>query len=143
MGGYRHERVAELIHRELSQRLRGEIKDAHLEPVSITHVSVSRDLRRAWVQYCPLGGGSPSAELISAVESAAKNLRGPIGRALRLRHSPELIFQVDTHTDQAMHVNRLIEEAARERQARAGEGAEDTVPQDAASSQDADVQDPE
>ncbi len=118
MGTYRHERVAELIHSEVAQRLRTEMKDPRLVPLSITHVAVTRDLSRAIIQYCPLGGGDVSADLREAVDEAARAMRGPIGRALRLRHAPDLVFQVDTHTDQAMYVSRLLDDNKTERDIR-------------------------
>lgn len=108
MRGYRPERVAELIHQELAQRLRNEIKDYRLVPLSITHVQVTRDLSRATISYMPLGGGDIGPDLAAAVEDAAKALRGRIGRALRLRHAPELVFVPDTHTEQAIRVTKLI-----------------------------------
>lgn len=115
MAGYRPARVAEMIHKELAQRLRLEIKDPRVGPVSITHVEVSGDLRVARVSFSPLGGGPPSAELIEGLEDAARRLRGPIGRALRLRNAPELRFEPDTHTDEAVRMTSLLDDLARQR----------------------------
>jgi len=114
MGGYRAERVAEMIHRELAQRLLVEVKDPRLVPISITQVRVTRDLSRATVDFMPLGGGEVSAELQQALDETARALRGPIGRALRLHHSPELVFRPDLHTDEAFRVTRILEELAGE-----------------------------
>ena len=116
MGGYRAERIAELIHRELASRLRLEVKDPRVEPISITHIEVTRDLRKATIQYMPLGGGEGSEELQAGLEVAARQLRGPIGRALRLRHAPELVFEQDTHTEEAIRVTRLIDSLTRDRE---------------------------
>ncbi|MFK7931765.1 MAG: 30S ribosome-binding factor RbfA, partial [Myxococcota bacterium] len=114
MAGYRPQRVAEMIHRELSVRLRDELKDPSFTPVSITHVEVSRDLGSARVSWTPLGGDPPSNELVEAVEAAARRLRGPIGRALRLRHAPDLRFELDVHTDNAVRLTALLGEIGRE-----------------------------
>jgi len=114
-GNYRAERVAELIHKELAQRLRLEVKDYRLEPISITDVSVNRDLSKARIRYLPLGGGAGGELLQEGLESVAKKLRGPIGRALRLRHAPELVFEFDEHHDQAMAVSNLLAQLTRER----------------------------
>ncbi len=114
-GNYRAERVAEMIHKELAQRLRLEVKDPRIEPISITSVEVNRDLSKARIRFLPLGGGEPSEELLEGLESAAKLLRGSIGRALRLRHAPELAFEFDEHHDQAMAVSALLGKLARER----------------------------
>ena len=121
MGGFRAERIAEQIHRELAQRLRLEIKDPRLEPISITHVKVSGDLSQAVVEYLPLGGGTVSADLSDALDEAARRLRGPIGRALRLRHAPQLQFHLDTHTEEAVRLTSLLRNME---SARGGEGEE-------------------
>jgi ribosome-binding factor A len=115
MPGYRPERVAEMIHRELAERLRSDIKDERLAMLSITSIEVTRDLSRATISYMPLGGGAPSEDLVEAVEAAAKRLRGPIGRALRLRHAPELVFVYDEHTDAAFRVTAILDRLKNER----------------------------
>lgn len=116
--GHRPQRVAEMIHKELARRLLLEVKDPRVTPVSITHVQVSGDLSVARVQYMPLGGGTPSEELQAGIADVAKQLRGPIGRALRLRHAPELRFEIDTHTDEAVRMTTLLGELEQKRQAR-------------------------
>jgi ribosome-binding factor A len=118
MASYRPERVAELIHKELDQRLRLEVKDPRVTPISITGVTVSRDLSRAEITWLPLGGGEPSTELLEGLDDAARRMRGPIGRALRLRHAPELVFELDTHTEAAIRVTQLLDRLSAEREAR-------------------------
>jgi ribosome-binding factor A len=108
------------MHRELDERLRLEVKDPRLVPISITTVEVSRDLSRAVVEYLPLGGGEVTRDLKEALEVAAKKLRGPIGRALRLRHAPEIVFKVDQHTEEAIRITSLLSRMERERAAREG-----------------------
>ena len=119
MASFRAERIAELVHREVAMQLR-QLKDPRLSPISITRVSVPRDLSRAVVEWLPLGGGEPSDELIEALDGAARQLRGPVGRALGIRHSPEIVFQVDHHTEQAIRVASLIDQVSR---SRAGEAS--------------------
>lgn len=114
MPGHRPARIAEMIHRELAQRLRLE-KDPRVTEISITHVRVTGDLRRAYVQYLPLGGEAPGDDLIEGLQEAAKQLRGPIGRALRLRHAPELLFEIDTHTLEAVRMTNLLDKLSAER----------------------------
>jgi ribosome-binding factor A len=114
MGGFRSERIAEMIHRELAQRMR-QLKDPNLVPVSITRVEVTRDLSIAKISWLPFGGMEPADTIEEALERAAKQLRGPIGRALRLRHAPELRFEPDAHTEAAMRVTQLLSRLERER----------------------------
>lgn len=112
MPSFRPQRIAELIHRELAQRLRLEVKDPRIVPISITRIEVTKDLKRADISFMPLGGGAVTEELQEGLDEAARKLRGPIGRALRLRHAPELVFAEDTVTEDAIRVTRLIEELA-------------------------------
>jgi ribosome-binding factor A len=108
MPGYRPQRLAEMIHRELSVRLREVLTDPAFPPVSITHVEVTRDLRLARVSWSPLGGAPPSAELTEAMSNAARRLRGPIARALGVRFAPELTFRLDDHLDEAVRLTSLL-----------------------------------
>lgn len=116
MSGYRAERVAELVHRELAERLREGGADPRLVDVSITRVVVTRDLERASIHYLPLGGGAPTRGLVEALEQAARAFRGPIGRALSLRHAPELAFVVDEQAIEAFRVTGLLDRLRRERE---------------------------
>lgn len=122
MPGYRAARVAELVHRELARRLRLDIKDPRIGDVSITHVEVSSDLTRAVISYMPLGGGEPSDDMVEGLAQAARRLRGPVGRALRTRHSPELVFQPDEHFEQVVRLTSILDRIGDE--LRAGEGEE-------------------
>jgi ribosome-binding factor A len=121
MPGFRAERIAEMIHKELASRLLLEVKDPRVGPISITSIDVTKDLSRARVSYLPLGGGEASDELKEGLEAAARQLRGPIGRALRLRHAPELVFVFDEHHAKAVAVTQLLDQLSREREDRADE----------------------
>jgi ribosome-binding factor A len=114
MAGWRPERVAEMVHKELSWRLRQEIKDPDLGDVSITRVEVTKDLGRAVVSFLPLGGGPVTKAQQEALDRAARQLRGPIGRALRLRTAPELVFRRDEHIEEAVRLTSLLDEIGRE-----------------------------
>lgn len=113
MSGFRAERIAGRIHEEVAARLARDIKDPNLEVISITRVEVTRDLRRAVIEYLPLGGGL-DADLAERLSNIAKQLRGPVGRALGIRHAPELVFQIDTHTEAAVRVTGLLDRIGRE-----------------------------
>lgn len=114
MAGYRHERVAGMMHRELSSRIRTDIKDPELTEVSITRVVVSRDLGHATAFFLPFGGGEVTQSLADALDRAGRRLRGPIGRALRLRTAPQLQFELDEQHEDAIRMSRMLEEIGRE-----------------------------
>lgn len=110
----RNRRIAEQIQRTLSELMRREIKDPRLGPVTITEVRVSKDLGHAKVFYSVLGGSRDPALTQEILDSAADFLRGPLGRALGLRHSPQLRFELDVLIEQGAHLSGLISKAVRE-----------------------------
>ena len=116
MKGHRSDRIAEMIHGELAVMLHRDVKDARVTPISITSVNVSGDLKKAVIEWMPLGGGEGNADLTEGLKEAARRLRGPIGRALKLRHAPELIFQQDVHTEEAIRVGQLLEQLSQTRE---------------------------
>ncbi len=108
----RADRVAGLIQQELSRLLLREVKDPRLAQVTITGVRLSADLRHARVFVT--GPGSPQGfqEELKGLRSATGFLRGQLGRALHLRYSPELIFEVDEAVEQSLHVAALLKQVA-------------------------------
>ena len=114
MPGWRPERVGEMVHRELAVRLREDVKDPDLVDVSSTRVVMSKDLGRALVLFVPLGGGDVGKPLMEALGRAARQLRGPVGRALRLRTAPEIVFKVDEDLDRAVRLTSLLDQIGRE-----------------------------
>ena len=120
----RARRVAEQVQRTLSELLRREVRDPRLKPVTITHVRMSPDLSHAWVHFELLGGDSHDAGQREILDEAAGYLRGPLGRALRLRIAPQIHFQPDEALERSQRLDDLITRAVREDEARHGGGGE-------------------
>ncbi len=113
--GNRPERVAELVHKELAVLLRSEVKDHRVGLVSITHVEVTRDLSIARVHVTTLGGGGDREAMLAGLKHAAGFLRGRVGRALQLRHAPQLDFRLDEHTEHAVQMTSMLNRMEHER----------------------------
>jgi ribosome-binding factor A len=112
----RSRRVAQQIQRALSELLRREVRDPRLGMVTLTEVRVSNDLSHARVYYSVLGAEREQAQEV--LDAAADLLRGPLGRALRLRHSPELRFVPDELIEGGARMSALIKQAVRDDEAR-------------------------
>lgn len=109
MAGHRPERLAELIRQELARLLREDLRDPRVGDISITHVQVTRDLRVATVRYVPLGGErSAGPAQGKALEGAVGFLRTRLAQVLRLRHTPQLEFRLDTTLEKAFAVSALL-----------------------------------
>lgn len=123
-GNNRNERVAGEIHAILAEALRTRIKDPRIGLISLTGVRVTRDLGTATIYFTPLGGEGDVARMAEGLRAASGFLRREIGRQLRLRQSPELVFKPDTGIDEAVRLTSLLERMEEEDAARAAAGDE-------------------
>jgi ribosome-binding factor A len=114
----RARRIAEQVQRTLSQLLLREVRDPRLKPMTITHVKVSPDLTHVWVNYTLLAGDSHDELQREILDEAAGYLRGPLGRALRLRVAPHLHFAPDEELERSNRLDDLIGQAVRSDRAR-------------------------
>ena len=114
----RAHRVAEQVQRTLADLLRRDIRDPRLKPVTLTHVRMSPDLSHAWVKFELLTGDSHDPLQREILDEAAIYLRGPLGRALRLRIAPHIHFEPDEELDRGHRLDDLITRAVRDDAAR-------------------------
>jgi ribosome-binding factor A len=110
-------RHAERIRELVAQIVRTQIKDPRVGMITITDSRITADLRDATVYYTVLGDAAAQAGTAAALDSANGLLRGTVGRALGLKHSPTLTFVHDNVQDHAQHIDELLA-AARESDAR-------------------------
>ena len=114
----RANRVAEQVQRTLADLLRRDVRDPRLKPVTITHVRMSPDLSHAWVKFELLTGDSRDPLQREILDEAAIYLRGPLGRALRLRIAPHIHFEPDEELERGHRLDDLITRAVRDDAAR-------------------------
>ena len=108
----RAKRIAQQIQQTLSELIRREVRDPRLGMVTLTEVRVSNDLSYAKVYFSVLGAEPQQAQEI--LEAAAPMLRGPLGRALGIRHSPELRFVQDELIESGARLSALINKAVKD-----------------------------
>ena len=108
----RAKRIAQQIQQTLSELIRRELRDPRLGMVTITEVRVASDLGSAKVYFSVLGAERQQAHEI--LEAAAPLLRGPLGRALGIRHSPELRFVQDELIENGARLSALITKAVKD-----------------------------
>lgn len=113
----RSQRVASRMREELMLLLRG-MNDPRLAGAVITRVELTDDLSfaRVFVRRELLEvGESDKKAMLRGFESAAGRFRQQVGRALSLRHAPELRFLHDDGQDAATRVEELLREIASEK----------------------------
>jgi ribosome-binding factor A len=106
----RPDRVAAAIREEVARVLSRDVQDPRITNafVTVTGVEVSRDLRSAKVFVSILGEEDVKRAAREGLDDLAPQLRGPIGRALRLRSAPELLFRIDESVAYAARIETLL-----------------------------------
>lgn len=103
----------------LSKQILGELihdlKDPRIGFATVTAVRISPDLQHGRVFVSVLGSSEEQAETMDGLRSAAPYLRGELGRQMRMKYLPELIFELDTGAEEAERVESLLHQIESER----------------------------
>jgi ribosome-binding factor A len=116
----RAERVAQLIKEEISRLILRSVKDPRIGLVTVTHVSLSDDLRHAKVYISlPRGDEAQRREALLGMKSAAGFLRGELTRRLQLRYAPALAFHLDDSLERGLQLAELFRQIETDKTAEA------------------------
>ena len=106
----RTDRLGEEIREVVAHIIAGELKDPRIGFVTVTRVMVTPDLRQARVFVGVLGAEKQRQTSLVGLKQASGFMRRTLGQRLRLRHTPELLFQYDEGLDASDRVARLLDE---------------------------------
>lgn len=114
--GHRQGRMGEEIRKIISDLLFKGLKDPRLSAmISITAVEVTSDGSYATVYVSVLGmnpdkekAAAQQQDTLDALNSAKGFIRKEIGRQIKLRHVPDLIFKIDKSLEYGRHIDELI-----------------------------------
>ena len=108
MASNRIGRINEEIQKELSSLIRN-LKDPRVQDtmISITRVEATPDLRWAKV-YASFLQEDKAADALKGLKSASGYLRRELGRALQLRYTPELQWELDDSITYGAKMLKLI-----------------------------------
>jgi ribosome-binding factor A len=120
--GSRPLRVGEEIRQEVSRLLGRDVQDPGIGFVTVTRVTVSPDLQLARVYYTQLGDEKAKKETVKALARVTPFLRREIGRRIRLRRVPELVFHFDEGIERQARIEQILIELEEERRARGIDG---------------------
>lgn len=109
-------RVGEEIKKELSVLIQRELKDPRIGFVTVTGVEVTNDLSQAKVYLSVFGDEEKKRDTLKGLEKATGFLRTEIGKRIRLRHTPELIFKIDESIAYGSRIEKLLDEISDEDQ---------------------------
>lgn len=110
MSQLRSNRVAEEIKKIIGEIISHKLKDPRVGFVTITDVDVTGDLQQAKIFLTVLGDVKAEEETLAGLEKAKGFIRSEIGKHIRLRKTPELIFEIDRAIETGNRIERLIYE---------------------------------
>ena len=106
---HRTDRVAAQLRRDIGAIGHHAVREHGLPSVSVSDVEVTRDLAHAKVFVTALlGDQGPAA--VKALKEIAPELRYQLGKAVRMRHVPELHFHYDDSVDKGERIDQLLRE---------------------------------
>lgn len=109
MAFYRNHRVAQEIHREVTDILQKRIKDPRLKGLTITDVKVTGDLQQATIFYSILSDLASDAEKVAkGLEKAKGSIRKALGQRLTIYKTPELFFEQDQSVQYGNKIDDLL-----------------------------------
>ena len=105
----RTDRVADVVRAELSDLLLRHVQDPRIRLASVSGVELSPDLRRAVVKISALGEEAQRLETVEALRHARGYLRTELASRLRMRVTPELVFELDRGAEHSQKISDLLE----------------------------------
>ena len=90
-------------------RLLPQVKDPRVQQgmISVTRVETTGDLRYSKIWLSVLGM-KDEKEFRRGLRSASGYLRKELGSSMKLRYTPELIFEIDHSIEYGAHINEVI-----------------------------------
>jgi ribosome-binding factor A len=103
----RMEKVQKLARQVLGEEMQN-LKDPRVGFATITAVKITPDLRHARVWVSVLGTDDEVKDTMAGLNSARPYLRTELGRQMRMKYLPELIFELDTGAEEAQRLDEIL-----------------------------------
>ncbi|MCI9149613.1 MAG: 30S ribosome-binding factor RbfA [Lachnospiraceae bacterium] len=111
-------RVNGEVMRELSNIIRGEVKDPRMAPMtSVTAVEVAPDLKSCKAYISVLGDEQSQKDTLAALKSAEGFIRSRLARNINLRNTPQITFILDQSIAYGVSMSKLIDDVTGKEQA--------------------------
>jgi ribosome-binding factor A len=91
---------------EIADILMRKIKDPRIGFVTVVDVEIAEDLKNAKVFISVYGGNKD--ESLKGLKSATPFIRSELGRRMRMKFIPELLFRYDSTIERGAHIMELL-----------------------------------
>ena len=103
------------VQRELSNIIRGEIKDPRINPLtSVVAVEVAPDLKTCKAYISVLGDEESQAKTLAGLKSAEGFIRSKLAKTVNLRNTPEIRFVLDQSIEYGVKMSKMIDEVTKD-----------------------------
>ena len=113
MQSLRHERVRELLKREIGRIIRREIPTGEAGLITVNDVGLAGDLQAASVFVGIVGTSEQQCKGLEMLKKERPRLQGLLGRAVVLKYTPKLRFARDDSIERGNRVLQILEELER------------------------------
>lgn len=111
MSKHRIDRISEEVKRVVSDIIRNGIRDPRVSSMSsVMDADVTPDLKYAKIYISVLGSDEEKEATIKGLNSAAGFIRRELGSKMKLRYSPEIVFELDRSIEHGANIMKLINE---------------------------------
>ena len=101
--------------RELSNIIRGEIKDPRINPMtSVVAVEVAPDLKTCKAYISVLGDEESQKNTLAGLKSAEGYIRRELARNINLRNTPQITFILDQSIEYGVRMSKMIDDVTRD-----------------------------
>ena len=108
-------RVNVEVQRELSNIIRGGIKDPRVAPMtSVVAVEVAPDLKTCKAYISVFGDEKAQADTIRGLQSAEGYIRRELARTLNMRNTPEIRFVMDQSIEYGVMMSKKISDVTKD-----------------------------
>ena len=115
MQSLRHQRVRELLKREIGELIRREIPAGDAGLITVNDVGLAGDLQSATVFVGIVGTAEQQRKGIELLKKERLRIQELVGRAVVLKYTPRLRFVLDVSVERGNRVLEIIEEIERSR----------------------------
>ena len=108
-------RVNGEVQKELSNIIRGGIKDPRVAPMtSVVAVEVAPDLKTCKAYISVLGDEKAQEDTIRGLQSAEGYIRRELARKLNMRNTPEIKFVMDQSIAYGVAMSKMIDDVTKD-----------------------------
>ena len=108
-------RVNTEVQRELSNIIRGGIKDPRVAPMtSVVAVEVAPDLKTCKAYISVFGDEQAQADTVKGLQSAEGYIRRELARNLNMRNTPEIKFVLDQSIEYGVMMSKKIADVTKD-----------------------------